>query len=156
MSKPEVELIRKSFIIRKMDLPPGVKLTKKSLLRWFALAFGMVSEKDSRDTALNILDSLFYFLFSKKSNPSTVEIQNHLKDKHKMSISEKLLRYHLNKLIQWGFIIRKKNLYFLNPSPHADRLDLKESFSFWVRRDVVSSMDEIEEVLLLLNKSYLK
>ncbi len=156
MAKPELELIRKTFIIRKMDLPPSVKLTKRSLLRWFALAFGMVSEKDERNTALNILDTVFYFLITKKSNPGTFDIQKKLKEKYKLNVSEKLIRYHLSKLIEWGIIVRKKNLYFLNPAPRADRMDLKESFSHWVRNDVNYSLDEIETVLDKISQNYKK
>ena len=68
---PESELVRKTFILKKMDLPPSVQLTKRSLIRWFALSFGLISEKESRDTVLNVLDALFHFLLYKKQNPST-------------------------------------------------------------------------------------
>ena len=37
MEHPESSLIRKEWIVRQMDLPPEVKLTRRSLLRWFAL-----------------------------------------------------------------------------------------------------------------------
>ncbi|HIH21332.1 MAG TPA: hypothetical protein HA222_01560, partial [Candidatus Diapherotrites archaeon] len=40
---PEAELVRRVFVVREMDLPPQVLLTKRSLLRWFALASGMIS-----------------------------------------------------------------------------------------------------------------
>ena len=39
---PEAGLVRKTITLREMDLPPEVKLTKKSLLRWFALSTGLI------------------------------------------------------------------------------------------------------------------
>ena len=35
---PEAELVRSEFVIRQLDMPPSISLTKKSLLRWVALS----------------------------------------------------------------------------------------------------------------------
>jgi len=59
---PESEFVRKTFTIKRMDLPPSVQLTKRSLLRWFALSFGLISECESRDTVFNVLVAVFHFL----------------------------------------------------------------------------------------------
>jgi len=67
---PEAELIRNTYIIREMDIPPQVKLTKRSLLRWLALSLGLISENESRSTVLDVLDALFYFQFAKSQNPT--------------------------------------------------------------------------------------
>ena len=116
---PESELVRKSFTIKRMDLPPSVQLTKRSLLRWFALSFGLLSEQESRDTVLNVLDALFSLMLSKGQNPTTLEIQSYIEGKYHKKISEKLLRYHLNRLISLELLQRKQNRYFLNNSPYA-------------------------------------
>jgi len=151
---PENILVRKSFNVRLMDLPPSVKLTKRSLLRYFALAFGLISEKESRTFALAVLDALFFFLFSKNVNPTTLDIKSFLLENYKIKTSEKLIRYHLNKLINVNFLIRKKNRYFFNPSPLAERNDLKEAFNYWVKKDVLQALDNIQFVLTKLEETY--
>lgn len=153
---PEAELVRKTFIIKKMDLPPSVQLTKRSLLRWFALSFGLLSEQESRDTVLNVLDALFFFLLSKKQNPSTLELQAYISEKYHKKISEKLLRYHLNRLIALELLQRKSNRYFLNNSPSAEPGNIVESFNYWVKKPVNDSLDDIANALEKIAVSYKK
>ena len=154
MEHPEAVLVRKTFILRKMDLPPSIAMTKRSLLRWFALSFGLISERESRATILNVLDALLYFLISKKTNPSTLEIQAFLAEKYQQKISEKLVRYHLNRLIQLELLVRKNKKYFFNNNPYTEPNSLKNSFSFWVKQPVNSSLDDIEKALEKLSESY--
>jgi len=151
---PEASLVRKSFTFRTMDLPPSVLLTKRSMLRWFALAFGLISQKESRSTALLVLDALFYFLVSKKRHPSSEEIREFIKHNYQVQVSDKLARYHLNKLISTGLLARKKGRYFFNPSPYAERDDLQASFDYWVKKTVQDSLDEIRKVMEKLAESY--
>jgi len=153
---PESELVRKSFTVKKMDFPPSVQLTKRSMLRWFAISFGLLSEQESRDTVLNVLDSLFYFLLSKKQNPSTIELQTYISDKYGKKISEKLLRYHLNRLIASEFVQRKRNRYFLNNNPFSEPDNLVESFNYWVKKPVNESLDGIGLVLEKIVSNYKK
>ena len=153
---PEAGLVRKTFIIKKMDLPPSVQLTKRSLLRWFALSFGLLSEQESRDTVLNVLDALFYFLLNKKQNPSTLELQAYISEKYHKKISEKLLRYHLNRLIALELLQRKSNRYFLNNNPSAEPGSIVESFNYWVKEQAMQSLDGIGTALSKLSDSYKK
>lgn len=153
---PESEFVRRTFILRKMDLPPSVEMTKRSLLRWFALSFGLISEQESRDTVLNVLEALFYFLISKKQNPSTLDIQAYINEKYQKKISEKLLRYHLNKLIDLELIIRKSNRYWINNDPHGQPGNLQDSFKHWVKLPVNQTMDEVENVLSKIIENYKK
>ena len=104
---PEAELVRGEFLIRQLDMPPSIGLTKKSLLRWVALSLGLISKNESRDKGFLVLDALFYFLFTKKTNPTTLDIQGRIKEKNKLEMSEKLIRYHLNRLIETNIIKRK-------------------------------------------------
>ena len=146
--------MRKTFIFRQMDLPPSVAMTKRSLLRWFALSFGLLSEKESRVTVLNVLDSLFHFLLSKKIAPSTLDIQAFIAEKHNQKISEKLVRYHLNRLISLELVVRKNKRYYFNNSPFDEPNSLKNSFSYWIKQPVNSSMNNIEDVLGKLVENY--
>ncbi len=153
---PESALVRKTFIIRQMDLPPSVKLTKRSLLRWFALSFGLISSGESRNTVLLVLDALFFLLLTSKSNPSTTDIQACIKEKHQKKISEKLIRYHLNRLIESGLLVRRKARYFINNNPYAEPNNLKESFSHWFKQPANTAMGDIENVLTHLSEAYKK
>jgi len=153
---PESGLVRKTFIVRQMDLPPSVKLTKRSLLRWFALSFGLISSGESRNTVLLVLDSLFSLLLTSKSNPSTTDIQAGIKEKFQKKISEKLIRYHLNRLIESGLVVRRKARYFINNNPYAEPNNLKESFAHWFKQPANTAMSDIENVLTHLSEAYRK
>ncbi|MDZ4256463.1 MAG: hypothetical protein U1C71_02570, partial [archaeon] len=61
---PEADLVRRTFTIKEVDLPPQVRMTKRGLLRWFALASGLLSEQESRQTILDVMDALFHFHLS--------------------------------------------------------------------------------------------
>jgi len=153
---PEANLVRKTFTVRQMDLPPSIQLTKRSLLRWFALSFGLISSRESRDTVFNVLDALFYFLLAKNQQPSTADLQMYIDKKYQKKISEKLLRYHLNRLLALQLLVRKRNRYLFNNAPYAEPGNLSESFSHWVKQPVNTTLDDIEKVLEKINESYKK
>ena len=154
---PEAELVRKEYLLRQLDMPPSVSLTKKSLLRWCALSLGLISKNESRDKGFLVLDALFHFLFSKKTNPTTLDIQSRIKEKNKLEMSEKLIRYHLNRLIEIGIIERKGLKYKVNPAPNSEkRNSLKESFEHWFKKEMDKQTDEIGNALEKMQKSYEK
>lgn len=147
MEFPEAELIRKTIILRKLDLPPSVLLTKRSLLRWLALSLGLISEKESRTALLEIMDALFYFLLKKEKNPTSEEIKNYLEREKHVQVSERLVRYHLNKLISLGLIMRKDGCYCINSAPNAERGDLVASADFYIRKEVEEWNSQIKRAL---------
>jgi predicted transcriptional regulator len=151
---PEAELVRRFFLVRQMDLPPNVKMTKRSMLRWFALASGLISEKESRSTILEVLDALFHYNFSKKTAPTTVEIHSYLKEKAGKSVSEKLLRYHLKRLLEMHLIVRKRTRYSFNSAPNAEKEDIKAAFLHWFAKPLQESNETLAEVLEGLAKAY--
>jgi len=153
---PESELVRKSFTFRKMDLPPQVLLTKKSLLRWTALSLGLISENESRSTLIEILDVFFFLVFSKKEKPSSKQIKAFLEKNRSVHVSEKLVRYHLNRLCELGFISHEKGAYSLNPAPDAERDDLSAAFSYWYKRELEDSVSGLGKALSKLQSAYEK
>jgi len=154
---PEAELVRKEFVIRQMDMPPSIELTKKSLLRWVALSLGLISKNESRDKGFLVLDALFYFLFTKKIEPTTLDIGGRIKEKNKIDMSEKLIRYHLNRIIDLGIIQRSGLKYKVNPAPSSEkRNSLKESFEYWFAKALEKQSVEIALVLEKMQKSYEK
>jgi hypothetical protein len=154
MEHPESNLIRKEWIVRQMDLPPEVKMTRRSLLRWFALSTGLISPKESRSTILSVLDGLFILLLSKKQNPTTLELQAFLKEKNNVAISEKLLLYHLKRLIDLNLLVRKRKHYFLNPTPNGSPDDLSATLNHWMVKQLALSLQEVENVSRQLGESY--
>lgn len=154
VSFPESSFVRNTFTIRKMDLPPSVQMTKRSMLRWFALSFGLLSEQESRATVLDVLDALFYFLMNKQQNPSTKDIQTFILDKTNKTVSEKLIRYHLRRLMEVNILLRKSNRYHFNNSPTAEPNNLKESFSHWIKTPVNESLSSIEGMIDKISDSY--
>lgn len=156
-SLPESSLIRRTFTLREIDLPPQVSLTKRSLIRWFALAFGLISPNESRDSVLDVLDALFYFQFQRKIDPTVDDFPKYWKEKNaKEIISEKLLRYHLNRLVKLNVLVRKNKHFRLNPAPYADQSSFAESFKHWVRESVEKSLKDLEWSCQKLQEMYSK
>lgn len=152
---PESELIRNEFVLRKIDFPQSVSLTKKSLLRWCSLSLGLISPKESRDKGFLVFDALFTFLFTKKISPTTLDLMSFIKEKNGVLLSEKLIRYHLNRLIKLGLIIRMGVKYKINSSSVSeDRTSLRDSFDDWTRKEVLAELDKISFALEQLQKSY--
>lgn len=156
MEHPEATLVRKEWTIRQMDLPPEVKLTRRSLLRWFALSTGLISPKESRSTILELLDALFILILSKGQNPTTLEIQAYLKEKSGQTISEKLLLYHLKRLIDLDLIVRKRKKYFLNSAPNSASVDFTATFNHWIGQQLSQTVSELETASTHLAESYQK
>ncbi len=154
MSKfPEADYVRKTFTIRKMDFPPEVALTKRSLLRWFALSFGLLSTNESRSTILDVLDGFFQFQVSKRHSPTTYELLSQLKEQGK-KIDEKLLRYHLKRLIDVGLVERRKGKLSFVSAPDADQNDLVRGFNHHIGTPVNESVQGISTALEKLSEKY--
>lgn len=138
-----------------MDLPPQVLDTKRSLVRWFALSFGLLSERESRSTILDVLDAIFYLQLSKKSSPTTAQLLQHLKASQK-KVDEKLLRYHLKRLIDVGLLERRKGKLSFVVDPQADRADIVAGFRHNIGSPVQQSLDRISLALGKIKDKYAK
>lgn len=152
---PEAELVQRVFTVREMHSPPSVGLTKRSMLRWFALAVGLISEKESRDTIFQVLDAMFVFQFGKRKQPTTNDLMDHFKGKGK-NISEKLLRYHLKRLIDFGLIERKKMKYRFAVDPKSEKDNVRAGFRHSIVRKIDGALEESEAVFGKLAESYRK
>lgn len=150
---PEAELVKCAYTIRHMDLPPNIKMTKRSMLRWFALSFGLISERESRSTILDVLDSLFYLQFTKNIDPTSDDIQAFLKSKSK-KVSDKLLRYHLKRLCDMRLTHRRKLRYHFSYDPYSERHDLEAGFKHHISAPLNNCLKDIGEVLQKLGESY--
>ena len=138
-----------------MDLPPQVLLTKRSLLRWVALSLGLISENESRSTFIDILDSFLFFSFSKREKPSSKQIKLFLENRN-IFVSEKLVRYHLNRLCKLGLLSHRKAQYSINPAPDAERNNMAAALLYWFKRDFDETMVQLEQAFLKLQQVYEK
>lgn len=150
---PESELVRATYTIRAMDFPPNIAMTRRSLLRWFALSTGLISEKESRSTVLDVLDAFFFLQVGKGASPTTNEIMALMEERGK-KISDKLLRYHVKRLVDLGLVQRKKRHYSFSHAPDAERADIRAGFGHNITRNVNSSLAQIEQVLGRIAESY--
>ncbi|MFH1234626.1 MAG: hypothetical protein V1493_03355 [Candidatus Diapherotrites archaeon] len=71
-------------------------------------------------------------------------------------ISEKLVRYHLNRLCALGFVAHEKGFYSLNPAPDAERDDLAAAFRHWYCRELEESVSMMEKALGKVQAAYEK
>lgn len=114
---PEGKLIKSELVLRDMNLPEDVKLTKKSLVRWIALSLGLISPNESRTISLDVLECLINFHI-KKIQPTTKEIIEELQ-KMNVQADEKSVYYHLLKMKEAGLIDRKDGKYFFGSGEDA-------------------------------------
>jgi DNA-binding transcriptional regulator PaaX len=105
---------------------------------------------------IEIIYSFFFFVFSKKENPSSQQIKAFLEKNRGISISEKLVRYHLNRLCALGFVVHEKGFYSLNPAPDAERDDLAAAFRHWYRMELEESVSMMEKALGKVQAAYEK
>ncbi|MCX8189794.1 MAG: hypothetical protein N3F05_01030 [Candidatus Diapherotrites archaeon] len=140
---PEAELLRGELNLRKLDLPQSVTMTKRSLLRWVCLSIGLVSEKESRRIGIEVIDALFYFLFSEKKKPTADQIRKYLEEKKGIKTSERLVRYHLQKMLDINLIERKNGCYCINSAPNAEREDFVSAVEYHLRNEFEQSIKQI-------------
>jgi hypothetical protein len=152
MALPEAKLIRGELVLRDMMLTNDVKMTKKSLVRWLALALGMISPNESRAAVLEILDALLYFQF-RCADPSVPEILERI-EKNGGKVGEKALRYHLWQLRKDGWLERSKGKYRFFVPPLADRSDVAASIDAVARSRSELAMAKVKEALKSLKHSY--
>lgn len=109
---PESKLIKSEITLRDLSLPDDIKLARKSLIRWLALSLGLISPNESRRLLLGILDVLISF-HVKNEQPTTVQILDALEKSGEKKCHPKAVYYHLLRLKESGFILRKKGRYHI-------------------------------------------
>lgn len=153
---PEAGLVRKTHCFRRLDFPPSVRLTRKSLLRWFALSIGLISERESRATALEILDSVFYQIFVSRDAFTSEELLRTIKKRSSKEVSRKLLNYHLQRLVELGLLAARKRKYCFNNAPNSEPNSFRESFHYCISRPANETLSGIESAFEDLARSYRK
>ncbi len=115
---PESDLIKTSYTIRGMAWLGDSGLTRRSLIRWFALSVGLLNPGDRRETVVDVLDLLFRMNIS-NGKPLTIA------DLTGSGIPEKTAYYHMKKLKDMGLVEHRGGGYVLvrdfQGNPSMDR-----------------------------------
>ncbi|MCL4379536.1 MAG: hypothetical protein M1160_01970 [Candidatus Marsarchaeota archaeon] len=136
----ESKFIEREITLRNMMLTKEVVETRRSLVRWLALALGIINPGESRQSAVAVLDSLLYFQFTERKDPSVSELMDYIA-KNWEPMNEKTLRYHLLQLKRANVVNNLKGVYFLsNMDP-----DQKYNEEAWVGRYFDSEVQPIRE-----------
>lgn len=122
MELNEAELIERELTIRNLRLSREVLETRRAAIRWLALSLGILNPGESRLSSLAVLDSLVYFQFIKRQDPSVKEMLEYISTNWE-SINEKTLRYHLLRMKKMGFIENSQSLFYFKAPSMGDRYD---------------------------------
>jgi len=152
VAHPESKLIRGELVLRDMQLTSEVRVTRRSMVRWLALAIGLISPNESRAAVIDILDALLYFQFRGK-DPNVPELLARMKTRGK-TVGEKALRYHLWKMKKEGWLERAKGRYRFFVPPLADERDVSASIESVVRSRSEIALAKVKEVLKSLKHTY--
>ncbi|NPA86478.1 MAG: hypothetical protein GXO00_00500 [Candidatus Diapherotrites archaeon] len=113
--------IRRRWTIREVELHPDLLLSRRRLLRWFALSLGLLNERDQREGIIVLLDVLFEYWFLRGRNPSFDDIKHSVARRYlergSSPPSDEALRKHLRKLVKMGLVEREKGVYRLSTHP---------------------------------------
>jgi DNA-binding transcriptional ArsR family regulator len=139
MEVNESKLIEAELTLRDLRITKDVLETRRSMVRWLALALGIISPGESRLSAVSVLDAILYFQFQEKKDPTVEELSDYINKKWS-PINEKTLRYHLLQLKKAGIVNNSKGKYFLKRDEGIDSNDIVG----WVNSYIDSRVEPIK------------
>ena len=139
MEVNESKLIEAELTLRDLRITKDVLETRRSMVRWLALALGIISPGEARLSAVSVLDAILYFQFQEKKDPSVDELSDYI-NKRWSPINEKTLRYHLLQLKKAGIADNSKGKYFLTRNEGTDSSDI----AMWVNSYIDSRIAPIK------------
>ena len=107
---PESQYIESTIIVRDMRLPQEVTLTRASLIRWLALALGLINPNESRKSLIDLVEIMLNNQLKARKGMSVEEIMEKMRVAGK-TCSEKTVRYHLLRMEKKGVVRRKNKEY---------------------------------------------
>ncbi len=144
-------LIEKERSIRNLSITNEVIETRRSMIRWLALSLGIINPGESRLSALAVLDSIFYFHFSKRSESNIMEMTQYIEQKWNR-INEKTLRYHLLHLKKLGIIKHSKGKYSLVDTDSGDKYDERIWITSYFNNEILPIQHKIATILKELDR----
>ncbi len=148
---PESEHILNTLVVRDMRLPPDVTLTRASLIRWLALALGLINPNESRKYLIDLIEVMLDMQLREHRGVQVSEIMNLLEKKGTIC-SEKTVRYHLLRLEKRGILQRNNKEYSFVISD-TDDAGLEAMLKSYDQR-YSSAMDKIRMAITKLKGMY--
>ncbi len=136
----ESKLIERSITLRNMRLTKEVTETRRSLVRWLALALGVINPGESRYGVIAVLDTMLYFQFNKKTDPNVRDMLEYIEGAWE-PMNEKTLRYHLLQLKKGSILDNSKGKYYFSQPTIGDKYDEKA----WLDSYFIREIDPIKE-----------
>jgi len=153
MALPEAELINGEILLRDLQLSHDVKLTRRSTIRWLALALGLISPNETRTAMLDVLEALFFFQFGQKRDPAVDDIMAFIRGTLGKEECEKTVRYHLLQLQNGGLLERRKGRYCFSVSPLSEKGDFAATLDYVYKRRCDTTLSKIKEACRELSAS---
>lgn len=147
MEVNEAKLIERELTLRNLQMTKEVMETRRSIVRWLALALGVISPGESRLSAVSVLDAVLYFQFNEQKDPTVPEMSEYI-GKNWGEINEKTLRYHLLQLKKSTIVDNEKGRYFLVKPGIGDRYDADA----WIRNYLDRQVNPIREKISIAIK----
>ncbi|MEM3364033.1 MAG: winged-helix domain-containing protein [Candidatus Micrarchaeia archaeon] len=148
---PESQYIESTIVVRDMRMPQEVTLTKASLIRWLALALGLINPNESRKSLIDLVEVLLNHQLRTRQGMSVDDIMSALKSAGKVC-SEKTVRYHLLRMERRGVVRRKNKEYsfIISDLDDAGIESIADSYDLRYK----SAMDKIRIALSKLKGMY--
>lgn len=140
MALNESKFIEKEITLRDLRFSGEVAETRRSIIRWLALALGVINPGESRQTAVSVLDGVLYFQFSLKRDPAVEELSQYI-EKNWYPINEKTLRYHLLQLKKARIVDNSRGRYALVWPDVGNKYD-ESTWVNWYFDSVVTPIKE--------------
>ena len=138
----ESKLIERSITLRNMRLTKEVTETRRSLVRWLALALGVINPGESRYGVIAVLDTMLYFQFSKQEDPNVRDMLDYISDAWE-PMNEKTLRYHLLQLKKSNILNNSKGKYYFSQPTVGDKYDERAWLDSYFTREVEPIKEKI-------------
>jgi len=146
----ESKLIENEVRLRNLRLTQEVTETRRSMVRWLALALGIINPGESRLSAVCVFDSMLFYQFSLGKDPTVTELSEYI-SKNWEPINEKTLRYHLLQLKNANLISHSKGQYFF--VQHAgEKYNIDNWLEGYFETEISPIKDKISTVIKELKK----
>ncbi|MCX8166691.1 MAG: hypothetical protein N3E37_02460 [Candidatus Micrarchaeota archaeon] len=140
---PESQHIISELKLRKMNFVEDGLITKKSIVRWLCLALGLISEKESRQLIITMVEAALTLSLEKNSFTSN-ELITKIKELDNQA-NEKAIRYHISQLKKSGFLYEKNRDYYLG-NPYLGNT-VEERLKKYYQKELEESFINIEKAI---------
>ena len=142
MELNESQLIEREITVRNLRLTKEVTETRRSLIRWLALALGVINPGESRQGAVSVLDAVLYFQFNQRRDATVQELSEYIGTAWE-PINEKTLRYHLLQLNRANIVQHSKGKYSLTQPANGERYDEQAWVDHYFSTEISPIKDKI-------------